>query len=281
MSDPVIIPPTLQINCVAEVPTINCNTAYFFEPLSTDFTVPAVSGTAILTVCNSAQYSLGAYVWIQGAGFFEVISRPNSTTISIQNNGTPGNVAPTSVIGSGAAIVHTPPPEKSRWLEADDTWNPGSILAGNMEAVEITVAGAVLGDLVIASFSLDLQDLILSAAVTAADTVTAVLFNPMVWLTGSDTWDPGSIADGDEEAKEITVTGAALGDIAIASFSLDVADLVLDANVTAADTVTAVLANNTGGAVDLASGTILARVLQANPVNLAEGTLRVRVMPQS
>jgi len=78
----------------------------------------------------------------------------------------------------------------------------------------------------------------------------------------SDTWDPGSIADGDEEAKEVTVTGAALGDYAIASFSLDVADLVLDAQVTAANTVTCVLANNTGGAIDLAEGTVYVRVFK-------------------
>ena len=81
-------------------------------------------------------------------------------------------------------------------------------------------------------------------------------------LNGSDTWDPASIADGDEEAKEITVTGAALGDFVLASFSVDVADLSLTADVTAADTVTAVLANNTGGAVDLASGTIYVRVIK-------------------
>ena len=81
-------------------------------------------------------------------------------------------------------------------------------------------------------------------------------------LEGSDTWDPGSIADGDEEAKEVTVTGAALGDFAVASFSLDVADLVLNAQVTGSNTVTCVLANNTGGAIDLASGTIYVKVIK-------------------
>jgi hypothetical protein len=82
-------------------------------------------------------------------------------------------------------------------------------------------------------------------------------------LKGSDTWtNPAEIADGDELAKEVTVTGAVLGDYAIASFSLDVADLVLDAQVTAADTVTCVLANNTGGGVDLAEGTIYVRVFR-------------------
>lgn len=90
-------------------------------------------------------------------------------------------------------------------------------------------------------------------------------------LTGSDTWDPGSIADGDEEAKEVTVTGAALGDFVRASFSLDVADLVLDAKVTAAGIVTCVLANNTGGAVDLNSGTISVEVFNMDrPAALVE-----------
>lgn len=81
---------------------------------------------------------------------------------------------------------------------------------------------------------------------------------------GSATWNPGSIADGNEEAQEITVTNAALGDFVICSFSLDVADLVLRGAVTAADTVTAVLANNTGGAIDLASGTVSALVIKAS-----------------
>ena len=81
-------------------------------------------------------------------------------------------------------------------------------------------------------------------------------------LQGSDTWDPGSIDDGNEEAKEVTVTGAALGDFAIASFSLDVSDLVLDAQVTAVDTVTCVLANNTSGAIDLGSGTVYVKVIK-------------------
>lgn len=83
-------------------------------------------------------------------------------------------------------------------------------------------------------------------------------------FTGSATWNPGSIANGAEEMKEVTVTGAALGDFAIPSFSLDVTDLQLTADVTAANTVTALLNNNTGGAIDLASGTIYILVIKRN-----------------
>jgi len=81
-------------------------------------------------------------------------------------------------------------------------------------------------------------------------------------LTGSATWDAAGIAISAMEAKDITVTGSVLGDYAICSFSLDIIDLSLTCDVTAADTVTAVLMNATAATVDLGSGTIRARVFQ-------------------
>ena len=75
------------------------------------------------------------------------------------------------------------------------------------------------------------------------------------------TWDASSIADGNEEALEVTVPGASLGDFVLSSFSLDLTDLMLTASVTAANTVTAILANNTGGSIDLDSGTLRVRVI--------------------
>lgn len=80
-------------------------------------------------------------------------------------------------------------------------------------------------------------------------------------LETSETFDAGSIVDGDEESAEITVTGAVLGDFVLVSHSLDVADLAIVASVTAADTVTYQLLNNTGGTIDLSSGTVTVRVL--------------------
>lgn len=80
------------------------------------------------------------------------------------------------------------------------------------------------------------------------------------WLSASASWNPASIANGAKEAKDVTVIDARLGDFAVASFSLDVLDLVLNAQVTANDTVTCVLANNTGGAVDLGAGTVYVKV---------------------
>jgi hypothetical protein len=85
------------------------------------------------------------------------------------------------------------------------------------------------------------------------------LINP-AYLTGSASWDPAPILAGGMEAKNITVTGAALGDFVALSFSLDVVDLTLSGTVTAANVVTGVLANATGSAVNLAGGTIRAVV---------------------
>lgn len=71
------------------------------------------------------------------------------------------------------------------------------------------------------------------------------------------TYDPPSIADGAMTSTTVTYAGAAIGDKFFAVFSLAVpAGAILDAQVTAADTVTVTLFNKTGGALDLASGTL-------------------------
>lgn len=93
--------------------------------------------------------------------------------------------------------------------------------------------------------------------------ITKQLLNSPNTVEAAATWDAGEIADGDEEVKEITVTGAALGDYVIGvSLSIDVADLTLTAAVTAANTVTAQLSNSTGGAINLGSGTVRVLVLK-------------------
>lgn len=82
-------------------------------------------------------------------------------------------------------------------------------------------------------------------------------------LLGSKTHDPGSLADGAGESTTVSVPGAALGDFASASFSLDAQGVTLSAWVNAADSVTVRFQNETGGVVDLASGTLRARVNHA------------------
>ena len=79
-------------------------------------------------------------------------------------------------------------------------------------------------------------------------------------LRGSATYDPASLADGAGATTTVTVTGAALGDSAEAAFSLSTQGIILSAQVTAANTVTVRFQNETGGTIDLASGTLYATV---------------------
>lgn len=62
-------------------------------------------------------------------------------------------------------------------LTSSATWNPGNIAPGGSDSTTVAVSGAVDGDYVQASFSLDLQSLTLTGYVSAADVVTVVLAN--------------------------------------------------------------------------------------------------------
>lgn len=84
---------------------------------------------------------------------------------------------------------------------------------------------------------------------------------PSGWKTGSKTYDPPSLADGAQTSTTVTVTGAVFGQVAMAAFSLDTQGIVLSAVVSSANTVRVTLRNNTGGSIDLGSGTLTAAVL--------------------
>lgn len=79
-------------------------------------------------------------------------------------------------------------------------------------------------------------------------------------LTGTATYDPSSLTDGSSITTNVTVTGALLGDLAIASFSLNTSGVDITAWVSASNTVSVKFSNRTGSTVDLASGTLKAVV---------------------
>jgi hypothetical protein len=81
-------------------------------------------------------------------------------------------------------------------------------------------------------------------------------------LIATATWDPASVPAPGQQSTTVTVTGANLGDFCEASFSLSQGALIDSAYVEGANTVRFILANLTAGAVDLASGTVTARVLK-------------------
>jgi hypothetical protein len=98
-------------------------------------------------------------------------------------------------------------------------------------------------------------------------------------LSGSATFNPSNLVDGAGETTTVTVTGAALGDYAEVSFSLDVEGITVTAWVSAADTVSVRLQNESGGTLDLGSGTLRARVFKtAPPVDLQFPSTPTRIV---
>lgn len=80
-------------------------------------------------------------------------------------------------------------------------------------------------------------------------------------LTGSATYDLASLIDGAGATTTISVPGAALGDFVMVSHSLDLQGITVTGYVSAADTVSVRFQNETGGTLDIASGTIRAVVM--------------------
>jgi polygalacturonase len=82
-------------------------------------------------------------------------------------------------------------------------------------------------------------------------------------LTNTIVWDPGSLVDGaGETSSGITVTGAAFGDFVIITNPYDLQGIIAVGYVSAANTVRIRLQNETGGTIDLASGTWRVRVIK-------------------
>lgn len=79
-------------------------------------------------------------------------------------------------------------------------------------------------------------------------------------LVADATYDPPSISAGAVSQATMSISGVRQGDFATASFSPANTGIVLLAQVTADDTVTVTFWNVSGGAIDLASGTLRVRV---------------------
>lgn len=81
-------------------------------------------------------------------------------------------------------------------------------------------------------------------------------------LSATKTHNWASVADGAQATTTVTCAGAALGDEVSCSMSVSLQGMQLTGYVSLADTITVVLRNATGGAVDLASATLRASVTQ-------------------
>jgi hypothetical protein len=88
------------------------------------------------------------------------------------------------------------------------------------------------------------------------------------FLHGSATYDAASLLDAAGATGTVTVTGAALGDFVVGlSFGVDLQGITCTAYVSAANTVSFRLQNESGGTLDLASTTVRALVAKKDSFN--------------
>ena len=82
-------------------------------------------------------------------------------------------------------------------------------------------------------------------------------------LDGTMTWNPGTIANAaGVTSSAVTVTGAALGDLAVVAVPYDLQGIQATAYVNAANSAIIRLSNSTGAGVTLASGSWRVRVMK-------------------
>jgi len=172
------------------------------------------------------------------------------------------------------------------------TYDTASLADGAGATTTVTVRGAALGDYALVSLGVSVQGLTVTAYVSAADTVAVRIQNESGatvdlasttirvrvmpeasfgavaavsslpgHLKGTATYDAGSLVDGAGATTTVTVTGAVLGDFAIFGHGVDLAGITTTAYVSAADTVSVRLQNETTGTLDLATATLNCRVI--------------------
>ena len=104
-----------------------------------------------------------------------------------------------------------------------------------------------------ASSDFDYQSVMSFVAGVAGATIRNVSPSP---FGVSQTWNPSSIANGASESVAVTVPKVVFGMVCYASLGVNTAGMTLSAVVSATNTITATLTNNTGAPVDLASSTL-------------------------
>lgn len=105
-------------------------------------------------------------------------------------------------------------------------------------------------------------------AFSAGDSIKHILTGSVLSLfpqgltVETQAWTPGAVANQSQVVLEVDVAEAEMGDFVFVSYSQDVKDLILDAQVTAANKVTVVLANNTAAPITPDAGTLYIRVIK-------------------
>jgi len=81
----------------------------YFELLTASFVVPSVGASVGIVVEDSSRYAVGQYVYIPGAGYFEITALTSTTGIYVRNNDDTGNYSPGTTIPASTPFMACPP----------------------------------------------------------------------------------------------------------------------------------------------------------------------------
>ena len=234
------------------------------------------------------------------------VSQNDVVSVRIQNEST-GTLDLASTTIRVCVLPATNPLASIGMLHGTATYDLASLVDGaGATKAGIIVPGAAVGDYVTVSAGIDLQGIMVTGYVQASglvdvrfqnETTTTidlasttirvrvipVLMTAMVpaiydlpgVLNATTTFNYADGADGVGENKTITVTGAALGDFAIAALAADLGGITASCYVSAADTVTVRFQNESGGVVTIGSVNIVATVIPKSVFPVSNNLLTI------
>lgn len=97
-----------------------------------------------------------------------------------------------------------------------------------------------------------------TAAIATVATALAAAFPPP--KNASAAWTPGAVASGAQASTTVTIAGVVLGNYVLVAASVDLQDQILIGYVSAANTVTVLLQNNTASPITLGTISVNVRV---------------------
>jgi hypothetical protein len=220
-----------------------------------------------VTITGNVIRSFFTTATMVGAGY------PSNITIAQADNATiTGNVvinAGSVVNNAGVYVVGT----VNRLTVTGNTLQ-GSMGLGGIRLASVTSDAAAITGNVIKQTTTSVEGVLVTSSTLSGFSISGNTTNSLSpWsqtsstitlsgteLEGSATYDPPSLTTGTGATTTVTVTGAALGDYVTTSFSLDLQGITVTGYVSSANTVSVRFQNQTGGTLDLASGTLRAFV---------------------
>jgi hypothetical protein len=107
-----------------------------WEAIASAVSMPSIGGTTTVIVCNSNHWAIGAYVYIDGLGFMQIIGRVGVTGLAMVNTGVLVNSSPGTVAPEGSIMFQVGPPNPYK-IVSPVTQNV-QVLSGQEEAIDMT-----------------------------------------------------------------------------------------------------------------------------------------------